>query len=151
MASSPEEIRKHIKTYWMVGAALCVFTCITLALGIWKPLDFGYPGVGPVDIIIGLAVAATKTSLVMLIFMHLNHERGLIYKFLLFTLAFVVSLMGLSLFAKANPIPVHSRVIVEVDHDREKDRIASGEPNPYLADHPKEGQKEHAEKKDTSH
>lgn len=127
MASSPEEIRKHINTYWKVGGALLVFTCITVLLGTWKPLDFGYPGVDAVDIVVGLLVATIKTSLVMLIFMHLNHERGLIYKTLLFTVAFATSLMGLTLFAKSDPIPTHSDVSVKVDREAEKARIIGSE------------------------
>tara|TARA_R110002096_G_scaffold238581_10_gene430189 strand:+ start:10177 stop:10599 length:423 start_codon:yes stop_codon:yes gene_type:complete len=131
MASSPEEIRKHINTYWKVGAALCVFTCITLALGIWHPFDFGFPGVDTIDIVVGLLVATIKTSLVMLIFMHLNHERGLIYKTLLFTVAFAISLMGLSLFAKADPIKAHSDVTVKVDREGEKERIIGSANQPH--------------------
>ncbi|MEO0445140.1 MAG: hypothetical protein AAF191_03580 [Verrucomicrobiota bacterium] len=50
----------------------------------------------------------------MLIFMHLNHERGFIYKTLLFTLAFAVGLMALTLFAQADPIPTHSDVVDDV-------------------------------------
>ncbi|MEM6915092.1 MAG: cytochrome C oxidase subunit IV family protein, partial [Verrucomicrobiota bacterium] len=50
------------------------------------------------------AVAATKASLVAVIFMHLNHERGLIYKMLVFTVLFFISLMALTLFAEFDPI-----------------------------------------------
>lgn len=115
MAGSPDEIRKHLKTYWFIGAALFFFTCVTLLLG---GMDLGAPGIGFLDISIGLLVASAKTSLVMLIFMHLNHERGLIYKVLLFTLAFSISLMGLTLFAQADPIPEHSHIIDRVDQSQ---------------------------------
>ncbi len=130
MASSPQEIRKHIGTYWLVGVALCVFTCITLALGLWPPFDFGLPGVSPKDIVVGLLVATIKTSLVMLIFMHLSNERGLIYKVLLFTLAFAVGLMGLILFAKADPIHEHTDVTSPVSHEDEMSELTGGAASP---------------------
>ncbi|NNE92531.1 MAG: hypothetical protein HKN23_12865 [Verrucomicrobiales bacterium] len=101
---SPEELAKHKKSYTAVGIALLVFTCITLALGIWPPLDLGVPGATWEDVVIGLTVAGVKASLVALIFMHLNHEKSLIYKFLLFTFFFFLGLMFLTLFALWDPI-----------------------------------------------
>lgn len=117
MAGSAEEIQKHVKLYWMIGYTLFGCTFITLALGIWAPLDFGAPGVSPSDIVLGLALACFKSSLVLLIFMHLNHERGLIYKTLVFTIAFSISLMGLTLFAQADPIPEHVPVYQAVEYE----------------------------------
>lgn len=83
MAHSPDEIAKHIKTYLIVGATLLVFTAITVGLSF---VDFGSQSM---NMTIGLAVAAFKSSLVILIFMHLNNERPLIYKVLFFTLLFL--------------------------------------------------------------
>lgn len=104
MADSPEEINKHKKLYFAIGIWLCVFSCVALALGKVPFLDFGAPGATWEDYVIGLSVSVIKASLVALIFMHLNHERGLIYKMLLFTALFFLSLMGLTLFAQADPI-----------------------------------------------
>ena len=104
MAEEAHDWDSHKKTYWAVGIALFVFTFVTLILGIWEPLDLGPPGPTPADFVIGLAVAGTKASLVALIFMHLNHEKGLIYKTLLFTFLFFVGLMALTLFTAADPI-----------------------------------------------
>jgi caa(3)-type oxidase subunit IV len=53
---------------------------------------------------IGLLVATIKASLVALIFMHLKGERGLIYKFLVFTVIFVIGLAFLTLLAQSNPL-----------------------------------------------
>ena len=131
MAGSAEEIQKHVKLYWMIGYTLFGCTFITLALGIWAPLDFGAPGVSPSDIVLGLALACFKSSLVLLIFMHLNHERGLIYKTLLFTLAFAVSLMGLTLFTKANPIEPNVDVVARVDVDEILRQMAAEEPESH--------------------
>ena len=54
--------------------------------------------------VIGLCVASIKASLVALIFMHLNHEKGLVYKLLLFTFLFFIGLMTLTLFSDFDPI-----------------------------------------------
>lgn len=94
----------HKKSYTAVGIALGVLTCLTLALGYWHPFDLGVPGLDWTDITLGLVVACVKSSLVALIFMHLNHERGLIYKILVFTFCFFLSLMVLILFAGSDPI-----------------------------------------------
>lgn len=103
-----------MRAYWAVGFTLFGCTLLTLLLGILRVFDVGEPGVSPGDIVLGLAVAAFKSSLVMLVFMHLNHERGLIYKTLLFTMAFAVGLMALTLFAQADPIRTYSDVIERV-------------------------------------
>jgi len=121
MADSPEEIKKHIKLYWVIGGALFVCTGVTIALRLVPFFDVGPLGVTSGDIFLGLCVAVFKSCLVALIFMHLNHERGLIYKMLLFTLAFSVSLMGLTLFAMNDPIHPRSDyiakdLIIEDDH-----------------------------------
>ena len=98
METTPEELESHKKAYTAVGIALGVLTCVTLLMGIWPPFDFGYPGLDWRDVVAGLLVAVVKSSLVALIFMHLNHERGLVYKILLFTFCFFLSLMVLLLF-----------------------------------------------------
>ena len=49
-------------------------------------------------------IAVVKASLVALIFMHLNAEKSLIYKVLLFTVFFFFGLMFLSLFEVWDPI-----------------------------------------------
>ena len=45
-------------------------------------------------IINGLLIASFKVSLVGLIFMHLRHERGLIYKVLLFAMSLPFAVLG---------------------------------------------------------
>jgi hypothetical protein len=94
----------------MVGATLFTFTVVTVLVRTMPFFDFGMPGVDAPDIAFGLTIATFKSSLVMLIFMHLNHERGFIYKVLLFTIVFAVGLMGLTLFAQHNPIQPHAHV-----------------------------------------
>ncbi len=104
METTSEDMASHKKAYAAVGIALGVLTCVTVLLGVWRPFDFGHPGLDWRDVVAGLLVACVKSSLVALIFMHLNHERGLIYKILLFTFCFFLSLMLLIFFAWANPI-----------------------------------------------
>jgi caa(3)-type oxidase subunit IV len=83
MASSPEEIRKHIRLYLGIGIVLLVLTAVTVGLSY---VDFGSH---TANMVIGLAVATFKCSLVVLIFMHLNNERPLIYKILAFAMLFL--------------------------------------------------------------
>ena len=104
MSEEAHDWGKHKKTYLMVGIALFIFTGLTIALALFPPFDVGPPGPTPGDYVLGLAVATTKAGLVALIFMHLNHERGLIYKMLVFTVLFFISLMALPLFAEFDPI-----------------------------------------------
>lgn len=104
MAEGTTDWGKHKRQYMIVFGSLCVLTCVTVLLGLWAPLDKGPPGPTGADFVIGLLVACVKASLVALIFMHLNHEKGLIYKMLVFTFLFFLSLMALTLFAGFDPI-----------------------------------------------
>jgi caa(3)-type oxidase subunit IV len=98
MADSPEEIKKHLKKYLFIGGLLMVFTAITVGLAY---VDFGSHSN---NMIIGLAVATFKTSLVMLIFMHLNHERKLIYKILMLAFLFLGVMFTLFIAAHDDPL-----------------------------------------------
>jgi caa(3)-type oxidase subunit IV len=98
---SPEEIRKSIKKYLIIGFLLIVFTGIT----VW--LSYVELPTHSLNILVGMIVATFKATLVALIFMHLNHERVLIYKILAFTVAFCIGLFALFLFAKDDPLVFH--------------------------------------------
>ncbi len=102
MAESPEEMAKHKRAYWFVFYALCA--CTVLTVGWAHYVDLHDPGIDYQDIIVGLLIATFKSTLVALIFMHLNHEKGLIYKVLLFTCCFAFAMMALSLLAWWDPI-----------------------------------------------
>jgi caa(3)-type oxidase subunit IV len=116
---NPETIAKHRRQYWVVGGALFFCTALTMVFGMHQyahfgeSLDFGAPGIDAPDVAIGLLIATFKCSLVALIFMHLNHERGLIYKTLLFTVCFFAALMGLTMLAHFDP--VHEVILVVRD------------------------------------
>ncbi len=79
MADTPEAISKAQKLYLWIGATLFFFTVVTVAVATVPFLDFGAHGFDHVDMTIGLVIAVIKSSLVMLIFMHLNHEKGMVY------------------------------------------------------------------------
>jgi len=104
MAEAAHDWSKTKKTYLWVGVWLFFFTIVTISLAKIDFLDVGPPGLDGADIFLGLVVASTKSALVALIFMHLNHEKGLVYKTLLFTFLFFLSLMLLTLFAGLDPI-----------------------------------------------
>ena len=98
MADTPEEIQKSIKKYLLIGATLIVFTIITVWLSYVELPTHG------LNILVGMAVATFKASLVALIFMHLNHERSLIYKILAFTAVFVTALFVLFYMTHEDPL-----------------------------------------------
>jgi cytochrome c oxidase subunit 4 len=75
---------KSTKLYWMVFCALIVATMITVAQARIIHLDH------TVNIVIGLAIAITKGSLVALFFMHLKYEKRYFYPVVLFPLALVL-------------------------------------------------------------
>ena len=100
MASSPEEIQKHVGTYIKVGITLFVFTIITVAVSYWEHENHA------INIAIGLAIATFKASLVAMIFMHLSEDwhHRMIKVFLIFAAVFFLALMLLTLFGKLDPI-----------------------------------------------
>src|SRR5688572_4496077 len=101
---SPEAIKKATRLYLFIGLVLFVGTVVTVAVATVPWLDFGKHGFDTMDLVIGLLIATVKASLVALIFMHLNHEKRLIYWLFSFGLVaafFLVALVGL---AKWDPI-----------------------------------------------
>ncbi len=95
----PIDLRQSVRTYLKVGATLILFTFITCAVAYWVDLGDKHLNIG-----LGLLIAAFKVSLVCLIFMHLNHERGLIYKVMLFSMVFFAAMMFLFVLAYYDPI-----------------------------------------------
>lgn len=104
MANSPEEVRKSIRTYLMVGAMLFIGTVVTVMVATIPALDVGHHGFDAMDAILGLAIAATKASLVAAVFMHLNHEKKAVYWIFGSGIVFVIALFGLIALAKSDPI-----------------------------------------------
>ncbi|BCX49332.1 cytochrome c oxidase subunit IV [Haloferula helveola] len=104
MADSVEDIKKSARLYLMIGAALFVGTVLTVMVATVPALDFGGHGFDKADMILGLAIATTKATLVALIFMHLNHEKVWVYWLFGFGLFFGVAMVALIFLAKGDPI-----------------------------------------------
>lgn len=104
MADTPEAIRKSIRTYLFVGGILFIGTVVTVMVATFPWLDIGRHGFDMWDAILGLAIAATKASLVAAVFMHLNHEKKAVYWIFASGLIFVIALFGLTGLAKYDPI-----------------------------------------------
>ena len=95
---SPEEIRKTIRTFMMVGAALIVLTGVTVGVS-YVHLHSIYARVA-----VALVVAGLKGSLVALVFMHLKAEKYWVYFTLAFTAFFVVLVFALPMWTTSDPI-----------------------------------------------
>ncbi|MDA7930738.1 cytochrome C oxidase subunit IV family protein [Akkermansiaceae bacterium] len=104
MADTPEAIQKAKKLYAFIGLLLFFFTGITVAVATIESLDFGGHGFGAADAIIGLVIASFKACLVMIIFMHLNNEKPMVY--FLFALGLVMAFFCVWLigWSKSDPI-----------------------------------------------
>lgn len=79
MEKSEEKIIKSLKIYSFIGLLLLFGTVATVAVAVVPSLDVGARGFSTGDLIVGLLIASCKASLVMFVFMHLNHEKKLIY------------------------------------------------------------------------
>ena len=95
-----EDVRKHIKLYYKIGAALMVLTIITVAVSY---IEFAVP----LAIFVALLVATFKGSLVASYFMHLIGERKGIYATLLLTVFFFLVLIFIPILGHTNTYGVH--------------------------------------------
>jgi caa(3)-type oxidase subunit IV len=102
MHSDQESIRKTIRTYWMIGAALFAFTVITVVV---NQVHLAVP----LAITVALIIATMKGSMVASVFMHLSHERKWVYGALILTVIGFAILMTVPLFTLLDHIgtPVH--------------------------------------------
>lgn len=92
-----DNIRSHVKTYFMVFGALMVLTIITVGVSyVHLPVAAA--------VTVALIVATIKGSLVALYFMHLSNERKVIYWVLALTVIFFVFLMFVPLFTNSDKI-----------------------------------------------
>ena len=82
-AETAAEIQRARRNYLIVGTTLMAATCATVAVATVPWLDVGEHGFDGWDAALGLSIAVFKSALVALIFMHLNHEKRLIYYLIL--------------------------------------------------------------------
>jgi len=97
MHSDPEAIRKSVRQYFMIGAALFVCTGITVAV---NQVHLAVP----LAITVALIIASIKGSMVASVFMHLNHEKRWIYGALILTILFFIVLMSVPMFTVGDSI-----------------------------------------------
>ncbi len=98
---SPEAIKKASNLIWIIGGVLVAGTFLTVGV---RDLDMGSRSA---NIALGMLIATIKALCVMLVFMHLKSERGLIYKFLLFTVLFAMGLFVLTYLGWSDPLWSH--------------------------------------------
>jgi len=99
-----EQVKRATRTYLMVGLILFIFTAVTVAVATVPWLDVGRHGFDAADATVGLCIAAFKASLVAAVFMHLNHEKRLVYLLIGIGLFFGVSMFALLWLAYSDPI-----------------------------------------------
>jgi cytochrome c oxidase subunit 4 len=102
MHSDPVAIKKSVRGYMTIGAALLLFTAITVAA---NQVHLAVP----IAVTVALIIATMKGSMVAAVFMHLSHERKWIYGSLLLTVVFFIVLMSIPLFTTMDNIgtPIH--------------------------------------------
>ena len=98
MDSTPD-IKKEINLYIKVFGTLAVLTVLTVAAAY---LDVG---IG-LAVIIAMIIATAKGSLVASFFMHLAHEKKLIYLMLVITLVFLLALFFITFGAIGDQVGV---------------------------------------------
>ena len=87
----------NIRKYIMIGAALLVFTVITVAA---NQVHLAVP----LAITVALIIATMKGGMVAGVFMHLSHEKQAIYGALVLTLVFFIVLIFVPLATMADHI-----------------------------------------------
>lgn len=92
--ANAEEVRKHVRVYLIVFAALAVLTAVTVMVSYFHlPVHTA--------VIVALIIASVKGSLVAGYFMHLISEEKIIYWVLALTALFFIVLMLLPTFTSA--------------------------------------------------
>jgi cytochrome c oxidase subunit 4 len=87
MADSAEEIRKHVRVYILVFAALAVLTGVTVGVSYLQIESVA------ATVLIALFIASIKGGLVAGYFMHLVSEKQIVYWVLALTVVFFAVLM----------------------------------------------------------
>lgn len=114
---SPEAIKKSQSTYAAIGGVLLVLTGVTVAVAF-----ISLPVAGAIAV--ALLIASLKGGLVASIFMHLNHEKKIIYALLGLTAVFFTAVLALPLITQSSqvgeniapaPIEIHGESYV-ADH-----------------------------------
>jgi heme/copper-type cytochrome/quinol oxidase subunit 4 len=94
----PKDYSKQVRQAWVFGGMLAMGAAITTAI------SYTHAHIG-----IALLIAAVQVSLQTFVMMHLKNERGIIFKFLVFTVFFVIALFVLTRLHESDPL--HSKLI----------------------------------------
>ena len=100
----PQETKDYAKQAtqaWYFGGSLMVFAGITTAI-CWSP------GSTHTHIVAALCIAAVQIFFQVFYMMHLKSERGIIFKFLVFTCFFVMALFVLTHLHESDPLHDHT-------------------------------------------
>lgn len=98
MAESAEEIRKHVRVYLTVFAALSVLTVVTVGVSYLQIQSVA------LTVLIALFIASIKGGLVAGYFMHLVSEKQIIFWVLAVTVVFFIVLMLLPVFTDVESV-----------------------------------------------
>ena len=108
MHSDPASIKKNIRVYFMIGAALFLGTVITVVA---NQVHLAVP----LAITVALIIATTKGSLVAAVFMHLSNEKKWVYGALILTVIGFIVLMSVPYLTVSDGIgtPIHAPAAAE--------------------------------------
>jgi len=97
MEEETQDIKKEVILYYKVFGTLIVMSVLTVAVSY---INFGIA----IAVTVALMIAIFKGSLVASFFMHLAHERKIVYNILIMTVVFFGCMMFLILAAKHDTI-----------------------------------------------
>jgi len=98
-SSTPQDYQKQARNAWVLGGSLMVFALITT---LFCSLT---PGWGThAHIVFALVIATIQIFIQVAYMMHLKNEHGIIFKFLVFTVFFVLTLFILTHLADSDPL-----------------------------------------------
>ena len=97
MSADAHDIKREVRKYYAVFAALLVLSCVTVAVNRLH--------LSPARAIgLALVIATVKASLVACVFMHLLSEKRFIYSVLALTFVFFITLMLVPLGTGSDPL-----------------------------------------------
>lgn len=105
MSDSVEAVKKHVRSYIIIGVSLILLTIVTVVVSRYH---FGEEGNNFWNITVALIIATFKAALVATIFMHLFWDMfikmAVIFKVMVFTVVFFAGLMLLTLWTLGDEI-----------------------------------------------
>ncbi len=105
MAGDHSDISKHVRLYIGIFAALGVLTVVTVLVSF---LHIGAADSHTGNMLLGMAIALVKASLVAAIFMHLKWERKIIYITLIICVVLFAVLMVVPMLTIADTMHIGS-------------------------------------------